>query len=70
MHGGSCVGEKVVPQWDAFLHASVAAGGRFYNRDGGRADGDGDRVILEPGGHIDTIAEEGWPLRGHHRLPG
>ena len=60
----------MVPQWDAFLHVSVAAGGCFYNRDRGGADRDGDHIVLEPGGHTDTITEEGQPLCGHHCLPG
>ena len=70
MHGGSCRGEKVVPQWDAFLRASVTTGGCFYNRDGGGADQDGDHVVLEPGGHTNIITEEGWPLCGRRHLPG
>ena len=60
----------MAPKRDAFLHASVTAGGCFYNRDGGRADRDGDRVMLEPGGCTDTITEEGQPLCRRHRLPG
>ena len=38
--------------------------------DGCGADQDGDQVMLEPGGHTDTITEEGWPLHRHHHLPG
>ena len=41
----------------------------FYNRDGGGADRDGDHVMLEPGGHTNTITEEGWPLHRCHHLP-
>ena len=67
---GSHGGEKVAPQWVAFLHASVTAGGHFYNRDGGGADRDGDHIVLEPGDCTDTITEEGWPLRRCHCLPG